>query len=63
MTDYIKTNFESLYPPRYLSHVWNELAALRTFKITEKGPLTKKVWPPLIYTNIGLTVRYLLPKK
>jgi hypothetical protein len=33
-----QNNFEPLYPPRYLSHVWNELVAPRTFKITENGP-------------------------
>ena len=33
-----QNNYVPLYPPRYLSHVWNELAAPRTFKITENGP-------------------------
>jgi hypothetical protein len=33
-------------PPRYLSHVWNELAAPRTFKITENGPWLKKSGHP-----------------
>jgi hypothetical protein len=34
------------FPPRYLSHVWNELAALRTLKITENGPWLNKSGQP-----------------
>jgi hypothetical protein len=39
---YFQNNLESLYPPRYLSHVWNELTAPRAIKITENGPWLKK---------------------
>ncbi len=36
----------NLHPPTYLFHVWNNLAAPRTFKITENGLWVKKSGHP-----------------
>ncbi len=46
-----QNNYVPLHPPRYLSYVWNELAALRTFKISENGSWLKKSGHPCYITS------------
>ncbi len=54
-----QNNYVSLYPPRYLSHVWNELADPRTFKITENGPWLKNSGHPWSKTSSAKNINCL----